>query len=527
MRYAMVRAAGITLAVSANEVGQALQLAESAAHLPRSERTLLGVFEHRGQVVPVVDLACWGSLQPPGDGAAPAQVLLLHKSGRVTGIAIERTVGIALVEPGAVQRVHHENAGQELFHSVLQVPGFEQPFPLLDTEHLLQQTQVWVQEQPAIRQALGGSAASDSPPFTEGSIVDGRPTHTETHVVVELGGLRLAVPVQSVGTLMPAPAMQKLPNMATGLLGVFAWGARQVPVVRMHQALGLQQPAPDSPPEPWLLLVRTDNEALGILVDHFVAVQKFDSRRLQPAGLPLGAGVAPDPGDPAGRPIQLLSVAALFSAMPVGAIGADPQRGTPAPGNASMAQSLEGRSRDGTPVSTEAHLVFKAGRTMATPLKGIQEVVMDDAATGAADLPRTTHFQWRGTLVPLLDLRLATEGVPSAAGAEARMLIVKEGNQLTALVVEAVIDLVPAFVGTLVSLQMNQGRTLQVLTAPIAGRQESFEIVDIGQQSLVFQDRARHAQDRQMPRANHASRAAASTASQEKARQAEQGLLPS
>ena len=107
------------------------------------------------------------------------------------------------------------------------------------------------------------------------------------------------------------------------------------------------------------------------------------------------------------------------------------------------------------------------------------------------------------------------------------MLIVKEGNQLTALVVEAVIDLVPAFVGTLVSLQMNQGRTLQVLTAPIAGRQESFEIVDIGQQSLVFQDRARHAQDRQMPRANHASRAAASTASQEKARQAEQGLLPS
>lgn len=525
MRYAMVRAAGITLAVSANEVGQALQLAGTAAHLPRSERALLGVFEHRGQVVPVVDLACWGSLQPPGDTATPTQVLLLHKSGRVTGIAIERTVGIALVEPGAVQRVHHASAAQELFHSVLQVPGFDQPFPLLDTEHLLQQTQVWVQEQPAIRQALGGSSASDSQPLAQGSVVDGPPNHTETHVVVELGGLRFALPVNSVGTLMPAPAMQKLPSLAQGLQGVFAWGTRQVPVVRMHQALGLLPPAPDSPPEPWLLLVRTESDALGILVDLFVAVQRFDSRRLQPAGTPLGTSVASDPEDLAGRPIQLLSVAALFSAMPVGAIGADPQHDKPAPGNPSTAQGLEGRSRDGTPVSTEAHLVFKAGRTMATPLKGIQEVVMGEAAADGADLPRTTHLQWRGTLVPLLDLRLATEGVPSTAGPEARLLIVKDGNHLTALVVEAVIDLVPAFVGTLASLQLNQGRKLQVLTAPVAGRQESFEIVDIGQQSRACQDSALHAPVRQVPRADPESRAAGS--SQERARPAEQGLLPS
>lgn len=517
MRYAMVRAAGITLAVSADEVGQALQLAGSAAHLPRSERALLGVFEHRGQVVPVVDLACWGSLQPPGDTPAPAQVLMLQKAGRVTGIAIERTVGIALVESGAVQRVHHASAAHELFHSVLQVPGFDQPFPLLDTEHLLQQTQVWVQEQPAIRQALDASSASESPPNQQSRIGDARPTHTETHVVVELGGLRFALPVQSVGTLMPAPTMQKLPSLARGLQGVFTWGKRQVPVVRIHQALGLEPPSPDTPPEPWLLVVRTAGEALGILVDHFVAVQRFESRRLQPAGTPLGASVASDPGDPTGRPIQLLSVAALFNAMPVGAIGADPQRETPAPGGADMDHGFGSRSGDGTPVSTEAHLVFKAGRTMATPLKGIQEVVMGAPAAAGPDLPRATHYQWHGTLVPLLDLRLATEGVPGTTGPETRLLIVKEANQLTALVVEAVIDLVPAFVGTLVSLQLNQGRSLQVLTAPVGDRLESFEIVDLGRQSLIFQG---HAQDREPSPASPQSQApdAATTASQGQAR---------
>ncbi len=488
----MVRTAGITLAVPVNEVGQALPLNGPAAHLPRSQGALVGVFQHRGQAVPVVDPACWGSLPQAGETAAHAQVLILQKSGRMAGIAIERTVGIALVEPGAVHQMPQDSAVHALFHSVLHVKGFEQPVPLLDTEHLLQQTQVWVQEQTAMQQALGTSLASNRPPPQQGSADDARSTYTETHVVVELGGLRLALPVQSVGTLMPTPplqGLQGLPGLAKGVLGVFNWGQRQVPVVRLHQALGLQLPSPDTPLQPWLLVVRTPGEALGILVDEFVAVQRFESHRLQPAGTPLGTGVASDPGDPAGRCIQLLSLTALFSAWPMGAIGSEEMQTGDSAGSR-LGKGLDGRSGEEATASPEAHLLFQAGRTMATPMKGIQEVVAVEPGDEGSALHLATHYLWRGTLVPLLDLRLATEGVPGVTGPERRLLIVKEANQLTALVAEAVIDLVPAFVGTIASLQRDKGRSLRLLTSEVAGKQGCFEIVDIRRQAQAqtFQD---------------------------------------
>lgn len=511
-RYAMVRTAGITLAVPVNEVGQALPLNGPAAHLPRSERVLVGVFQHRGQVVPIVDLTCWGSLLQADNPPAHAQVMILQKSGRKTGIAIERTVGIVLVEPGAVHQIHHDSAAHELFHSVLHVKGFEHPVPLLDTEHLLQQTQVWVQEQPAMRQALGASSASDDRPAQQGSIDDARPAHTETHVVVGLGGLRFAVPVLSVGTLMPTPPLQKLPSLVKGLQGVFAWGQRKVPVVGLHQELGLESPSSDTPLPPWLLVVRTPSEALGILVDEFVAVQRFESGRLRPALTPLGSSVVSDPGDPAGRPIQLLSVTALFSALPMGAIGSEDMQ-TLGRAGSSLGKDLGGRPGDEANVSPEAHLVFQAGRTMATPLRGIQEIVKAEADEDGATLPLATHYQWRGTLVPMLDLRLATEGVHCITGPERRLLIVKEANRLTALVVEAVIDLVPAFVGTIVSLQLNKGRRLNVLTTEVAGKQGSYEIVDIGRQAQAFQDHGLNAQNSMPSRPGSGSGATSATTS--------------
>ncbi|MDP4074604.1 chemotaxis protein CheW [Acidovorax sp. A1169] len=527
-RYAMVRTAGITLALPVNEVGQALPLNGPAAHLPRSERALVGVFQHRGQVVPIVDLACWGSLLHADETATPAQVMILQKSGRMTGIAIERTVGIVLVEPGAVHQIHHDSAAQELFHSVLHVKGFEHPVPLLDTEHLLQLTQVWVQEQLAMRQALETSSASDSPPAQQGSIDDARPAPTEAHVVVGLGGLRFAVPVQSVGTLMPTPPLQKLPSLVKGLQGVFAWGQRKVPVVGIHHELGLQLPSPDTPLQPWLLVLRTPIEALGILVDEFVAVQRFESNRLQPAVTPLGSSVVSDPGDPAGRPIQLLSVTALFSALPMGAIGSEEMQ-TLGQSGSSLGKGLDGRSGDEANVSPEAHLVFQAGRAMATPLKGIQEIVKAEADEGEAALPLATHYQWRGTLVPLLDLRLATDGVHCITGPERRLLIVKEANRLTALVVEAVIDLVPAFVGSIVSLHLNKGRSLNVLTTEVAGKQGSYEIVDIGRQAEAFQDHGLHAQDSTPSPPNSGSGATSATtpSSRSKPCLADNDVLPS
>lgn len=491
-RYALVCTAGITLAVAVEEVGQAFPLDGKAAHLPRRERALLGVCQHRDLVVPIVDLACWGSLRQMDPMGSNAQVLILQKSGMMTGIAIERTVGIVEVAPGGVTRIHHDNSTDELFHSVLQVQGFSTSVPLLDTEHLLKLTQVWVQERPAFNQALGPASNPDQENPHRGNSNAASRTFTEAHVVFEVGGSRFALPVQAVGTLMTTPPIQKLPALVNGLHGVFAWGRRKVPVVHIHHVLGLEPPLPNAPLESRLLVVCTAGESLGVLVDHIVSVQRFESSRLQPSGTPLGTSVVPGHGDAVGRPIQLLSIEGLLSAMPVGAIGADPQREKSERdqgGTLSSGESVLGDQGGGeSVVSPEASLVFQAGRVMATPLKVIQEITRWEPLSKGGDISRETHYSWRGNLIPLLDLRFAMEGVASTTGSDARVLIVREGDGFTAMQVESVVDLVPAFSGTLVSLQLNRGRSVQVLTAQVEGQQESYEIVELSHQSRASQD---------------------------------------
>ena len=478
-RYAMVRMAGVTLAVSVGEVGQALPFNGAAGHLPRSERALVGVLHHQGKVVPVVDLACWGSLRQAGTAAIHAQVLILQHCGRMTGIAIERTVGIALAGDGAVQRVHHETAAHELFHSVLKVDECEHPIPLLDTAHLMQQTQVWVKEQDLDRPAFDAPPAAPSATQTTGN------ASTETYVVAELQGLRFALPVQAVGSILQTPPIQKLPQLAVGLQGAFTWDRRNIPVVRIHHELGMALPPADSPMQAWLMVLRTDSAALGILVDRLVAVQRLASSRLQPAVTTSGTEVAPDPGDAGGAPIRLLSAAALFSAFPMSAIGAaSPQyMAAPAAGPArtSAIGLVPGRTEaPASKISSEAHLIIQVGRAVAARLQGIQHIALCSPAGADDTLPEPTHFPWRGTLVPLLDLRRVTDGMPCIAGSEARVLIMREGEALTALVVEAVVGLVPALAGTIVSLRLNPGRSLEILTCAMGDKQCSYEIVDIG-----------------------------------------------
>lgn len=478
-RYAMVRMAGVTLAVAVGEVSQAMPFNGAAGHLPRSERALVGVLHHQGKVVPVVDLACWGSLRQAGEAAIHAQVLILQHCGRMTAIAIERTVGIAVVGDAAVQRVHHETAAHELFHSVLKVDGFEHPIPLLDTAHLMQQTQVWVQEQALDRPAFDAPPAVRSATQTSGNVCP------ETYVVAELQGLRFALPVQAVGSILQTPPIQKLPQLAKGLQGAFTWGRRNIPVVRIHHELGMALPPADSPMQTWLIVLRTESAALGILVDRLVAVQRFASSRLQPAVTASGTEVALDPGNAGAPPIQLLSAAALFSAFSMSAIGAaSPEHSQPPatePARTSTAELIERRTAAlDSKVSSEAYLIIEAGRTVAARLKGIQHIAMCPPAGADDNLPEPSHFPWRGTLVPLLDLRRLTDGTPCIAGPEARVLIMEEGEALTALVVQAVVDLVPALAGSITSLRLNHGRSLDILTCAMGDEQCSYEVVDIG-----------------------------------------------
>jgi hypothetical protein len=138
----------------------------------------------------------------------------------------------------------------------------------------------------------------------------------------------------------------------------------------------------------------------------------------------LGASVVRDSDGVQEHPIQLISAAALFKALPLGAIGAENGLEKQANGASasSVAKATGKKPAEQTDVSPEAHVIFRSVRTMASPLRTLLEIVMSDQPVMCAASSFLTHYSWRGKLVPMIDLRFVVEGVGCAAGSDRRVL---------------------------------------------------------------------------------------------------------
>lgn len=476
-RYALARTAGVTWALAAADVVEAVPLDVPAADLPRFQGSALGAIRHRGRVVPVVDLAHWGAW-PAAAGAR--QVLVLQNEGRLTGVAIECALDIVAVEASRVHVLHHGDQPSVLFRQALDVAACPQPVPVLDSAQQLAQSRVWVQGLPPVGGAL--PAFADGAPHSARGGISAADGAGPSHVVVEIAGQRFGLAVRAVGSLMRMPAMQELAGLAPALLGVFAWGARKVPVVHIHHALELPAPSREAATQGWLLVVRTDGAALGVAVDRVVGVLRLAADGLAAPEDSLRLGVVSDPGDPCGKAIALLSAAALLQAFPISAIGAQPDRAD-RPGDVSGRLPGLGQGSGGAgfgETSMRAHLIVQAGRAIAAPLFDLLAIVAWDPSRDVAGSVPPRQLHWRGQWVPLRDMRGPHPSRAAAAASGQRVLIVEEAGRATGLVVDAVIGLVPAYVGTLATMTLNGRRPVTVLTAPVEGQVKSYEVVALG-----------------------------------------------
>ena len=471
LRHVLVQAAGTVMAIPSADVLRVLPPTVRPAPLPRAGAVLAGVVRHNGQVVPVVDLARWGSLQgaPAGAGGEGPLVLVLREQNRLIGLAIDRVQGMVTLAPGAIQQVHHDNPGKELFHSVACVPGCEQPVPVLDALRLQQQTRVWAAQEPGLADAQESEAGSATGEGAESAdSAAAAALRGPAHAVVELGNLLWALPVDAVGTLMPTPVLKPLRGIAAELQGLVPWQGRDIPVVQLHALLGLPVPAAGAALPPWLMVVSTATQALGILVDRFVAVQGFAPRQVQTRDLEhyphahLYTGIATGASGQGERQVRLLCAQALLQRLAVSAIGG--------------AQGVAAATRAGAGAGPrDAYIMFSAGRLMAAPLRGVREI-LPHAGLGAEGAVER-HLPWRGQLVPLHDLRQRP-----VRSASARILMASDGEQpAIGLLVDAVLDLVPPHVGELTRLRLNDGRHLTMLTTQVQGVPGSYEVVDLHQ----------------------------------------------
>ena len=112
LTFALLALGDLVFGVQSDHLVKALMRPQALTLLPRSQGALEGVFNDRGQMVPVVDLRRWLSPGQTPEVACP-QVAVLRASGRVLGLAISSVRGLLRVRRADVHPIHHGDGADD------------------------------------------------------------------------------------------------------------------------------------------------------------------------------------------------------------------------------------------------------------------------------------------------------------------------------------------------------------------------------------------------------------------------------
>lgn len=452
------------IGIATQHVVQAVAYPQNITQLPRARNALEGVFMHRGQMVPLVDLLRW--IDPQSQHRCQSQqVLVLRADDKVIAILVDAIKGLLRAPDAHVSAVHHDADALEFFHSVVLAEDGVTLIGLLDPLRLATQAKVWAGS--AAPQGVTGPGMQTSGQRAAEAL--------ETVAVVRLGNTQLALPAVAVGEVLTGAVVQTMRGLGREFIGMTRWRGADIPVINLAALLALPELEADSPK--WLVVLHFEDRTLAFYVHEICTVGAFDTTGLQTeSGLPdamkalcLGTYVAQT-----GERVAVLNARAVLAAI---ALSQRAPSGAAARESGTLQLAFEGHA------GASALVVFKSRQLWAAPMQGMREIItMPTAFQNLSDTNGAVlgSMEWRGQAIALVDLRKTFDAQRSALTENTRVVVVEQDERFTAWVVEGVSGLIPAHSGTR-SRFTTQGALVEMVTVGDGAAQQSYQLMDFNQ----------------------------------------------
>lgn len=445
LRLATAGIGAIRLGIPVERVVQAIPVPEAPAMLPRRQGALLGVIEHEGSLVPIVDLARWvdvGAVPPVGQsGQAGRRVLVLREAGRTIGLQVDSVDGLVELPASDRARLHHDDSPEEVFHSAVRVAATGHILSLLDVARLADLAASWYE----VDRTLAEDAAPAGPASKAGSVLPGAPHYA----LLQLGAVRLGVRATDLVEVVALPRLERLGGAGDGAWCL--WRGRHLAVLPPAAVAS----APQSGAAALLAVIEHAGLVLGVPVEATLGLQPCSAD-----GHPDAGGLTCTVFDTDGAPIRLLDTAALFARFPEALLSkVEPMADDAGPSRTRV---------DAGAVNDSAYIVFEAGGLGAAPIAALEQILpMQPAAATAATM------EWNGAAIPVVDLR------PDREMAGGHVLVTAGPAPQVGYLVSRVELLVPAGTGKVYRMGANTGKAVDFITTDSGNGQASYRIVDL------------------------------------------------
>jgi purine-binding chemotaxis protein CheW len=387
--------------------------------VPRSPKSLAGLANLRGTVLPVADMRRLMRVAdaPPSDDA---RVVVLDRAFpigfKVDGTASLVNVPVSRIEPP-------DQVGSGIDHTMLR--GLFRSVGGAGTTRIIDPDALLRRDFGQRRSSNGASARRQTGPAAVPAVPQAPAANADALVLVIflIGRQEYAIPLARVREIVPLPeSVSAVPRAETAVLGVTTIRDELIPLLSLHALLGF--PLPDRHDDrPRVIVVSYGRTGIGLVADRTRDILRIDRSLVDPVPTMLtrGTGTAELQGicrlDGGRRLVSILSPDRLFRHDVVTDAAAEGERAT----EADMVGDRQIQSDE------QQFIVFCLDREeYAVPIEAVDEVMRrPDALTRVPKAPEFIEgvMNLRGAVIPVVDQRRRFD-LPAADSTDRQRVIV-------------------------------------------------------------------------------------------------------
>jgi purine-binding chemotaxis protein CheW len=419
-QYVTFRIDDATWGVPLAEVQEITRMPD-VVRVPRSPKSLAGLANLRGTVLPVADLRKLMRFAdaPPSE---EARVVVLDR-GFPIGFKVDGMASLVSVEASRIAPPDQVGSGIDpaMLRGMFRATGGAGTTRILDADALLRR------DFGQRRAAAGTPARRQGPDAAPAAEPKAAAANALVVVSFLLGRQEYAFPLARVREILPLPdSVSAVPRAETAVLGVTTIRDQLVPLLSLHALLGF--PVPDRSDErPRVIVVSYGRTAVGLVADRTRDILRIDPSLVDPvpAMLTRGEGTAELQAicrlDGGRRLVSVLSPDRLFRHDIVSNVVAEGERAR----EAEMADDMEAGRQAAT--DEQPFIVFRLDREeYAVPIAAVDEVTRrPDALTRVPKAPEFIEgvMNLRGVVIPVVDQRRRFD-LPAAESTDRQRVIV-------------------------------------------------------------------------------------------------------
>jgi purine-binding chemotaxis protein CheW len=413
---------------------QEIMRVPEVVRVPLAPPTLEGLANLRGKVLPIISLRGLFGFEEKDDDDATR--VLVVDVGQSLGFVVDRVASVVEVEPDQIEDVGSisSSVDADLLSGLIKDVGGHAMIMILDFSKLVEREFMKVS---TLLKSTQGPIASGAAEVGDAVVADEQIQLVSFHVDAQ----EYAVPITEVQEIVEVPAsIIRVPHSKTHVLGVMTLRNRLLPVVSLRRLFGLADRELDEKSR--IVVLVFEGASVGLAVDgvnEVLRVAKFQVDPLPPLlsrELELAEIAEICRLDEGRRLVSIITVSKLFGQASI----SEALKATAT----IAAETAQAEGGEVTMEEDEQVVVFRlAKEEFGVPIANVEEIVR--VPEELARVPKAPAFvegviNLRGTVLPVLDLRLRM-GMPRVERSDRqRIMVFRISGVRTGFIVDQVAE---------------------------------------------------------------------------------------